>query len=119
MEYLGCRWWSESPQFAQFRELGRTDGSYTSTPNFSVQSGLNFLGSPTYTPIQGQNVPFLASEFGGPVGSTTPAPLGSGVFNQWSLPALRGLMAGEPRGDVVGYDFPRYGGGYDDPGPGI
>ena len=103
------------PSSLSFANWAGTDGSYTNTPNFSVQSGLNFLGSPTYTSIQGQNVPFLASEFGGPVGSTTPSPLGSGAFSQWSLPALRGLIAGEPTGDVVGYNFPRYGVGVVDP----
>ena len=107
------------PSSLNFANWAGAPGAYTSTPNFSVQSGLNFLGSPTYTPIQGRNVPFLASEFGGPVSSPTPSPLGSGVFNQWALPELRGLLAGEPTGDVVGYNFPRYGGGYGDPGPGI
>jgi len=102
------------PGSLSFANWAGAPGAYTSTPNFSVQSGLNFLAKPTYTPIQGQNVPFLASEFGGPVGSTTPSPLGTGAFNQWALPELRGLLAGEPRGDVVGYNFPRYGGSGDD-----
>jgi hypothetical protein len=97
------------PGQLQLANWSGAPGSYSGTPNFQVQSGLNFLGSPSYTHIQGQNVPFLAQSQGGPVGSTTQGPLGSGAFANWSLPELRGLMGqGEPTGDVVGYDFPQY-----------
>ena len=106
-----------SPANLQLANWTGSQGAYSGTPNFQVQGGLNFLGSPSYTDIQGQRVPFLAQEFGGPVGSTTQGPLGSGAFTDWSLPAMRGLMAGEPTGDVVGYNFPQY--YYDDGGGGI
>jgi len=105
-----------SPANLQLANWTGSQGAYSGTPNFQVQGGLNFLGSPSHTDIQGQRVPFLAQEFGGPVGSTTQGPLGSGAFTNWSLPAMRGLMAGEPTGDVVGYNFPQY--YYDDGGGG-
>ena len=96
-----------SPNNLQFANWSGGTGAYSGDPNFQVQSGLNFLGSPSHTDIQGQRVPFLAQSQGGPVGSTTQGPLGSDAFANWSLPELRGLMAGEPTGDVVGYNFPQ------------
>ena len=86
-------------------------GAYSGAANFSNQPGLNFLASPTYSEIQNQTVPFLASAFGGPVNSSTQGPLGSGAFTNWSLPGIHGGVEGE--GDVVGYNFPRF---YVDPG---
>lgn len=85
-----------------------TQGAYTSTPNFQIQSGLNFLGSPDNATVQGTQVPFLAQSQGGTLSSTTPGPLGSGAFANWALPQMHGLIAGEPNGPVVGYNNPIY-----------
>lgn len=96
--------WTPAP--LQLANWSGTAGAYTGTPNFQLQPGLGFLANPTHTEIQNQMVPYLASEFGGPISSTTPGPLGTGVFEDWQLPAIHGGPEGT--GDVVGYYFPRY-----------